>query len=168
MNFHDELRHMRACPDSTSWARDYQTAQAAWDACERGDWMLWWAARRDVRRQDLVLAACACARLALPHARGVAAGLAIATAERWARGDERVTLDELRAVAAAARDIAFAADASAAAAAAAAYSESAAHSTAAYCASVASSARAADAGIPREGTLRKCADICRDFWKEVP
>lgn len=163
-NFHDELKRMAACHDGSDWARDYPTAQAAWDACPRGDWMLWWAARRGVRRRDLVLAACACARLALPYAQGDEAELAIATAEQWAHGDVSVTLDDVRSASAAAAD---AADAAyfAFAAASAAYAAASAAFAAAYASDAAGTVAV---GIPREVTLRKCADICRRFWKEVP
>jgi hypothetical protein len=113
--------------------------------------MLWLAARAGVDRKVIVLIACECARLALPHLK---AGedrprAAIETAERWARGEVGVTLDDVRKAAAYS---AAAYSAAAAAAAAAAYS-AAAYSAAAACSSAASGARAA--------TLRLCADIVR-------
>jgi hypothetical protein len=112
--------------------------------------MLWLAARAGVDRKVIVLIACECARLALPHLK---AGedrprAAIETAERWARGEVGVTLDDVRKAAAYS---AAAYSAAAAAAAAAAYSAAAA--AAAACSSAASGARAA--------TLRLCADIVR-------
>jgi hypothetical protein len=133
--------------------------------------MLWWAAKRGVRRQDLVLAACACARLALPYAQGDEAEIAIATAERFVHGDKSVALSDVRV--AAGDD-----DASAWVSALAARSIDAtawsvddsawpAH-TVARTAHVASDAAFNADSIPREETLRKCADICRRFWKEVP
>lgn len=71
-----ELLDLRACSDAVSFADGFQSLQAAWDACERGDWMLWLAGKRagarargSEKRKQLVLAACACARLALPHVR---------------------------------------------------------------------------------------------------
>jgi hypothetical protein len=30
-----------ACADAKEWARDYPTLQAAWEACQRPDWMYW-------------------------------------------------------------------------------------------------------------------------------
>ncbi|MFO0474195.1 MAG: putative immunity protein, partial [Alphaproteobacteria bacterium] len=72
-----------------------------WADCERPDWLLWWAAH-SVPRQELVLAACDCAELALRY---VPQGedrprLAIETARRWARGE--ATVKEVRAADAAA------------------------------------------------------------------
>jgi hypothetical protein len=144
------LRHLRrlgACPDAVIWAKTQPDPETLWAACERGDWMLWLAARTGVRRQDLVLAACACARLALPY---VAVGeprplRAIETAERWARG-EGASLVDVRTAAYAARaaaaDAAYAADAAA---------------DAAYAA--AADADAADAAGAK--VLRECAGLVR-------
>ena len=125
-----QLTDMRACEKAVEWVRDndIRTLKAAWAQCERGDWMLWYAGRlsgppESASRKRLVLAACECERLALKY---VKTGddrprIAIETAEKWARGEGGVTLDDVRAVrtdayAAAAAD----ADAYAAAAAAAA------------------------------------------------
>ena len=36
------LKRAGACREAVEWAGQYPTLQAAWDACERGDWMLWW------------------------------------------------------------------------------------------------------------------------------
>ena len=36
-----ELERLGACPEAVAWCRDYATPQAAWDACQRGDWMAW-------------------------------------------------------------------------------------------------------------------------------
>jgi hypothetical protein len=36
---------MGACPEAIRWAEQYPTLPAAWEACERGDWMLWLAGR---------------------------------------------------------------------------------------------------------------------------
>jgi hypothetical protein len=120
--------------------------------------MLWLAARTGVRRQDLVLAACACARLALPY---VAVGeprplRAIETAERWARG-EGASLVDVRTAAYAARaaaaDAAYAADA---AADAAAYAADAA-ADAAYAAIFAARAAAADAAYAADAAADAAA-----------
>ena len=121
--------------------------EASGDACERGDWMLWYLGKVDVNRRRLVLAACNCARLALPHIR---AGeqrprLAIETAERWARGDATVTLAEVRAAADAAYAYADAADAADAAYAYAAYAYAAAAADTADAAYAAADAYAAAA-----------------------
>lgn len=104
-----ELVPLDACEDALAFARQCETAQAAWDACERGDWLLWWIGRsgltgapESAERRTLVKVACGCARLALPH---VPAGeerprIAIETAERWADGDPAVTLQDVATAAA--------------------------------------------------------------------
>ena len=97
------LTDLCACPEAVAWARAQKgTRQQAWNRCNRADWMLWLAARLCGERgskqhRAVVLAACACARTALPH---VPAGesrplAAIELAERWARGDDTVTVGML-------------------------------------------------------------------------
>jgi hypothetical protein len=92
------LRNLGACSESLAWlaAEQHQTVAAAWDACPRGDWLLWIAARVGVDRRILVLAACDCAEPALVH---VPAGedrprIAIETTRPWARGE--ATIEEVR------------------------------------------------------------------------
>ena len=187
----DQLVAKGACSDALTWAKGYDSFQAAWDACERGDWMLWWICRSltagpmSAERRPLVRMACQCARLALPHAKaGESRPLAaIELAERWANGDETVTRQQLRAAAyatttaAAAAAAAYAAataayaaaDAAAAAyaaataaAAAAAYAAAAAAAYAAAAAAADAYAAAADAyAAARAKTLAQCAVFVR-------
>ena len=115
------LRSLGACRDALTWAatlpRD-TTPEAAYAACERGDWLLWLAATVRVDRRSIVLAACACARTALPiwearHPDDRRPHAAIETTEGWARGEvsiETVRVAREAAAAAAAAD-AYAADA---------------------------------------------------------
>ena len=117
MNLPDYLRSLGACTEAREWAAGYSTLAEAWTACERADWLLWYAGRHgDVDRRLLVRAACACARTALPH---VPPGedrprLAIELAEAWCNG--RATIVEVRAAAYAAYAAYAAADAADAAA----------------------------------------------------
>ncbi len=86
------LKRMYACPELIVWVGERNLA-AAWGECERADWMLWLCGRMAGKagwptKQQVVLAACACARLAL---RFVPAGeprplAAIEAAEAWANG----------------------------------------------------------------------------------
>ena len=68
----DDLVSLGACEEAVCFARQYNTAQAAWDACDRPDWLFWWIGQRDSsaprspERRPLARAACACARLAEP------------------------------------------------------------------------------------------------------
>lgn len=151
---------------------------------ERGDWLLWLAGRAGIDRRTLVQAACDCAELAWPHARGtdtlLTCMLAVHVTREWCDG--RADLDDVRAVAAAAAAAALAdaladaaADAAAGYAAAhaahaayaaynAAYAAYAAHpaydaADAAYAAAQAGYAAAWDAS--RVAVLRKAADLVR-------
>jgi len=161
-----KLIGLGACGEAVEWAARYQTEQEAWDSCQRGDWLLWYAGRYagepgSQARKRLVLAACACARVALPL---VAEGetrprVAIETAERWARGDG-ATLDDVTSAAYAAYAAASAAY-YAYAASSAAYAADAAYSAAAY------SAYSADAATRRE-MLATYADIVRGYYPTPP
>ena len=138
------LEKIGACHEGVEFAKGFKSMNAAWIACERGDWLLWYAGRvcGDDRRQ-LVLAACACARLALKHVpEGEDRPLkAIETAEAWARGEGGVTIKDVRLAAAYAADAAYAA----AYAADAAYAAANADYAAAYAAAKAANAAAANA-----------------------
>src|SRR3972149_6910811 len=82
-----------ACPEALRWLKTQASPRAAWDACERPDWMIWLAARRGVDHKVLARIACDCARTAL---RFVPAGedrprLAIEATERWIVGAAAAT-----------------------------------------------------------------------------
>lgn len=75
--------------DVVEWARAYGTDwERAWNECPRGDWLLGIAARSGVDKKQIVLAAAACARLALepidPREERPLRG--IEAAESWANG----------------------------------------------------------------------------------
>ncbi len=133
------LDQREACSGALEWLGTRGLA-TAWGECDRGDWLLWLAGMAGVDRRRLVLAACACARGALPY---IPEGenrprVAIETAEKWARGEEGVTLGDVRRAACAAY-AACATDATDAAYAAtdAAYAAYAAADAAAYAAAYA-------------------------------
>jgi len=130
-----QLQKLDACKEAVEWSKPYAELPEAWAKCERGDWMLWLAAKaKFCTRQQLVLAACECARLALKYVKKgeMRPSVAIEIAEAWAQG--KATLEQVRAAAAAA-DAAYAASAAAAAAADAAY-DAAGKSTLAVCADI--------------------------------
>ncbi len=157
----DQLIEMRACSDAVAFVRNgkFIDLQAAWDKCERGDWLLWFARKKSgepesPERKRLVLAACECAREVLPIFEKRYPGdkrvrECIETTEQWARGENGVTIADVRAKRDAAADAAYAADAAdAAAAAAAAYA-------------------AADAGYAN-AMGKRCADIVRKHYPQIP
>ena len=153
MTYIDRIAALGACSDAVEWLRTaaHPDLASAWAACQRGDWLLWLAARlsgppwSDARR-PLVLAACACAREALPafearFPKDSRPRHALDTAEAWCRGD--ATQDEvLAAQRAAAAASAYAADAAAAFAADAADAAAAAYATAYAAAAFAADAAA--------------------------
>lgn len=111
-----KLEKMGACVDAITWCNIQKNRSQAWQDCQRGDWMLWLLGHlsgkpESRRRKKLVLCACECARLTLPH---VPDGedrprIAIETAEKYARGNCK--LEEVKSAAdAAAAGAAYAAD----------------------------------------------------------
>ena len=166
-NWIKPITQMGACREATKWCNNFDNLASAWAACERGDWMLWLLGElsgepESDSRRELVLIACKCARLALPYVKeGEERPLkAIETAEAWARQENGITLEDVRAAADAAADAADAAadtdaypNADANAANAGAY--------AAYVAYVAYAGNAA-ANAAENLTLKQCADIVRE------
>jgi len=158
MKFTDKLRKIGACSAAVKWAEQYPTLQKAWDVCERGDWMLWLAGRKsgnpEIRqRKKLVLCSCDNARLVWKYM-GKKAKHCVITTEKWAKGIDGVTIEDVMRVADAtyatystyATSTSASASASAAAASYAAYAAAANAAAAAYAAyAAASAANAANA-----------------------
>ena len=182
----DALKQYNPCADALAWARTQPSAAVAWRDCTRGDWMLWLVGQlsgppESASRKALVLAACACARLALPHvpASEERPRIAIETAEQWARGENGVMLDNVKRAAHAAayageNTAAYAAYAAAHAAVYAAYAAVYAYA-AAYAADAAYAvAYAAYVGggigddYTKKRTLSQGADIIRKHYPKPP
>ena len=116
MKTHIEYLHSScACNEAVTFADQFDSLQAAWDACERGDWMLWLLGKQAGKigsdsRKHLVWIACQCARLALKYVPdGETRPLhAIEIAEKYCQGE--ATLDQVKDAA----DTAYAAYAAAA------------------------------------------------------
>ena len=64
---YDTIAYLTPCKEAAEWLKTQPDAKAAWEACERPDWMLWLAGRAGAAREALVLAACDCARTVLRH-----------------------------------------------------------------------------------------------------
>ena len=172
------IKSYNACDEAINWSNGY-SSKKAWQICERGDWMLWICSKLpNITRQQLVFAACQCARLSLKYTTDTRVLKCIETTESWCKGI--ATIEQVRAAADAATDAAYAAvhaiadaaDTAAAAAATAAYAAvhavaNAADTAAAYAAVHA--ANAADAATDaayaavhaKKHVLKECADICR-------
>ena len=157
-----KLNKMLACKEAVKWAKEQPNKQAAWDSCERGEWLLWLLGKlseksESQKRKKLVLCACDCATLAIKHSRKnrKVCEKAIQTTRAWTTG--KATIIEVR-------------NAAAAADAAAAY-------YAAYYAAAAAASAAADAAyygyavyaaVARTKILKKCADIVRKHYPIAP
>ena len=157
------LKKLGACSDAVAFADKYDSTQAAWDACPRGDWLLWLLGRLagpvdSDSRKKLVGVCAEIAELVLPifekrRPNDKRVRECIETCKRYAIG--QATIDEVRtarSAAAAAYDAAYAAAADAAAAYAAAAATTiasadadAAAAYAAYAAYAAAAYSAADA-----------------------
>ena len=71
-HFIKKLEKLHVCKEAVEWAKEYPNLQKAWDACDRGDWMLWLVGKlsgspESNKRKKLVLAACDCVEKSLPY-----------------------------------------------------------------------------------------------------
>ncbi len=110
------LTALNPCHESVEWAEGYPTLDAAWQACERPDWLLWWIGATVAQEPDslgrrwLALLAAEFAG-AVPQ---VGAGAeAVDLVARWGAGDPDVTREMLAAASAAASAATWAARAAA-------------------------------------------------------
>ena len=86
------------------WAGRFETRQAAWDACEWGEWMLWLAARLSgppglPGRRKLVLCVADVLRTGSPRVIGQSRRALLRcceAAERWARSEPDATVAEIK------------------------------------------------------------------------
>ena len=159
----EALSRIGACLSALDFAETYDTAQAAWDACPRGDWLLW-----------LIGKDCGSvgspARLKLVGVCSAIAREALSIYERRCPNDPRVrtcldTLDRYAAGGATLEEVS-AADAAAADAARSAYAARSA--SAAWSAADAAAWSAADAAYARVSMQKKTADIVRQHYPICP
>ena len=189
MHWSNQLVKIEACSEAVSWAKGQPDAQTAWDACRRGDWMLWVIGRTincdpwSDGRKPLLACSLDCALTAKhlwPERQKDKIAGAVKVLRKWINGKATVEeakqanndLDDDAYAAAFAAFDAFAADAdtdnaAAYAAYAAAYSvafaadAADAAADAAYASSYAA-AFAADAAVyTADAPLAKCAKIIR-------
>lgn len=84
----DALPWLRSLPPDT-------TPEEAYNACKRGDWLLWLAGHAGVDRKIIALAACACIRAALARVDAAEVSAAIETIEAWTR--DEASMEDVRA-----------------------------------------------------------------------
>ena len=152
MTFKEELQKLNACEEAIEWVGD-RTLEQAWNECERGDWMLWFAQMKRVDIRKITLAKARFVRLVMHLMKDERNRNAVEVAERFGLGE--ATREELEEARATADDAANDAVADAAEDASSVYASFATtYATIAACAVYAVS-------VSTKETLKKCADICR-------
>ena len=172
MKIETYIEKFNPCEDSQKYLRQFDTFQAAWAACDRGDWMLSAAYLLDVDHQVLALAKGLCANTArhlMKDSRSIAA---VDAAIAFGRGEiGRENRDGAYAAACAASAAAYAATYAAAYADTdyatyASASAAASADAASAAASAATSAAAYAAAEARRENRKRTADICREILTE--
>jgi len=133
-----EIKKFDPCKSAIEFRKEFKSFEEAWDACPRGDWMLWLASKLKVDKRLLTLTKGYCAKTVEHLMKDERSKKAVQAAIDY--GNNLIDEEELRGAAAAA-------DAAAAAAAYAAYAAAAA---AAYAADAADAAYVAAAAAERE------------------
>ncbi len=177
-NWIKKLREQGACTKGLDWASKQESAQAAWNACERGDWMLWAWSRNHGKQgskshRRLVLCCVEIAKTGVKYIKNKEAKKVIQksldTTKRWARGEEGVTLEDVENAGADAWSFSASFDL-----ASSEYAD--------YTNVVANCAATGDASwtacfidyslyahtISKEGIYKKCANIIRTIQPECP
>jgi len=99
----EKLKRLGACQEAVEWAAKFPSGQAAWDACERPDWMAWYISWSITKRgsrahRKLVGVIARCVRPVLKYVpkseKRPKRALDLAT--RWSHGDRTVTVEMLR------------------------------------------------------------------------
>ena len=150
-----KLKKLQACEEAVEWAASQKSFSSAWKNCKLGDWMLWLAKRLNIDDRKLTMAKYHCAAQVLHLMNDQRSLDAMAAALKYANGE--IDRNELDVYAA------YADDAAAASAAAADYAAAYAAAAAASAAAASAAAAAADDAT---NSLKKSADICREYLTE--
>src|ERR1017187_5137393 len=63
----EKLSEMSPCGESLAYARQHKSLYAAWQNCERPDWMIWFLRRKKLLEKPIAVKfACLCAERVLP------------------------------------------------------------------------------------------------------
>ena len=175
-----KLKTLNACSDACGWVATQKNYKEAWQNCERGDWMLWLAKKLNVDDRKLTMAKAMCAKQVehlMKDQRSKDAIQACIDCFNGLISKERFNAAAY-AAAYAADDVmastAYAATAAAHAAAAGdgAYDAAVAGAAAAiaadaaYIAAVDVGVTDTDADAARLNSLKRSADICREYLTE--
>ena len=60
----ERLIQLNACRQFCQWAEG-KTAKQVWEQCNRGDWLIWWAAMENQEIRSLTLAKARCSKLVI-------------------------------------------------------------------------------------------------------
>lgn len=99
--FKNRLLELNACEEARIWGEG-KTDKEAWEQCERGDWLLWWAIKEYQEIRSLTLAKARCAKLVIHLMKDQRSIDAVKAAERFGLGE--IELEELNAYSDAARN----------------------------------------------------------------
>ena len=77
------ITHLNPCDEAAEWLLTQPDAQAAWDACARPEWMIWYLGKTGCSQRTIATIACRIARTVV-HLAPPEALTAIEAAERWA------------------------------------------------------------------------------------
>ena len=156
-----EIKKYNPCREAMEFRLQYETFEQAWNACPRGDWMLWIAQKAGVDKRLLTLAKGKCAETVIHLMKDKRSVAAVQAAIAYGSG--KITDIELRDIAADAYAAYAAADAAYAAAAAAdAAADAAAAAAAAYAAAAAADAAADAAAYAADAAAYAAADAAAD------
>jgi len=69
----EKIEELNACDDAVKWLQEQESYEQAWQDCVRGDWMLWLLDKKagpveSQSSKDLALCRCEVAELSLPYA----------------------------------------------------------------------------------------------------
>ena len=165
-----EIKKFDPCKSAIEFRKEFKSFEEAWDACPRGDWMLWLASKLKVDKRLLTLTKGYCAKTVEHLMKDERSKKAVQAAIDY--GNNLIDEEELRGAAATAyaatATAAAAADAAAADdAAAAAYAAYAAYAAAAAYAAYAAAAADAAAYATKKENQKLTADICRKYLSKI-
>ena len=84
----DWLETNEACQESMDWIAEnnIQSLEEAWNACERGDWLLWMAEMLCVDQRKLMMCGALCAHTVIQHMKDPRSRNAVRVIFLWSRG----------------------------------------------------------------------------------
>lgn len=82
------LKYKFACGESIKWIEqnNIQSLEEAWNACERGDWLLWLAQELGIEKRKLVMCGALCAHTVVQYMEDARSRNAVRIAFLWGRG----------------------------------------------------------------------------------